>query len=95
MELYEDFLKQESEEFRRDSNRKNRDERDYDLQLKGGTSSVTHASKKSSSSYKERRHKERGHKERSREDKKEFKRHEHSRSHWRTETEPGRRHSKY
>lgn len=90
MELYEDFLKQESEEFRHNSDRKNREERDYDLQLKVGTSSVTDASKKSSSSYKER-----SHKERSRKDKREFRRHEHSRSHRRTETEPGRRHSKY
>lgn len=90
MELYEDFLKEESEEFRRKSNRRNHEERDYDLQLKDGTSSVSHASRKSSSSYKER-----SHKERSRKDKKEFTRHEHSRSHRRTETEPGRRHSKY
>jgi hypothetical protein len=89
MELYEDFLKQESEEFRHDSDRKNHEECDYDLQQKDGTSTDTHASKKSSS------YKERSHKERSRKDKKEYKRHEHSRSHLRTETDPGRRHSKY
>jgi hypothetical protein len=90
MELYEDFLKQESEEFRRSSDRKHREERDYDLQLKGGSSSVTHALKKRSSPYKER-----SHKDRSRKDKRESRRHEHSRSHRRTETEPSRRHSKY
>lgn len=90
MELYEDFLKQESEEFRRNSDRKHHEERDYDLQLKDGTSSVTHALKRSSSTCKER-----SHRERRRKDKREFRRHEHSRSHRRTETEPGRRHSKY
>jgi len=90
MELYEDFLKQESEELRRNSDRKHREKHDYDLQLKDGTSSVTHALKKSSSPCKER-----SHKERSRKDKREFRRHEHSRSHRRTETEPARRYSRY
>ena len=84
MELYEDFLKQGSEEFRRNSDRKHREECDYGLQLNDATSSVTHALKSSSPC-----------KERSRKDKREFRRHEHSRSHRRTETELERRHSKY
>jgi len=90
MEFYEDFLKQESEEFRRNSDRKHCEERDYGLQLKDGMSSVIHALERSSSPCKER-----SHRERSRKDKREFRRHEHSRSHRRTETEPARRHSKY
>ena len=90
MELYECYLKQESEEFRCNSDRKHREKHDYGLQLKDGTPSVIHALKKSSSLCNER-----SYKERSRRDKREFRRREHSRSHRRTETESGRRYSKY
>jgi hypothetical protein len=82
MELYEDFLKQENEEFRIDADKKSHKECDFDHDLLDSetTSIVAHASKKNSVQYKER----------NRHDQKEFKKHGHSRSVYRTETESGR-----
>lgn len=82
MELYDDFLKQEDEEFRSDTDKKSHKEYDfdYDLHGSGSTSIVARTSKKNAFRYKER----------NREDQKEFKRHGHSRSLYRTETEPER-----
>lgn len=87
MELHEDFLKQENEEFRSDTDRKSHKEYDFDHDLldSESTSIVARSSKKSALQYKER----------NREDQKEFKRHGHSRSLYRTQTEPGRSHLKH
>jgi hypothetical protein len=74
MELYEDFLKQESEEFRSDTKVRNYEENNCNPDLKDGVSSmnVACASKKNVSLYKEE----------SREDQEESKRHKRSRSPW-------------
>jgi hypothetical protein len=83
MELYEDFLKQENEVFRGDTDKKSHTEFDVDrnLQDNESTSIVDHTSKKNALKYEEG----------IRQNQKEFKRHEHSRSLYRTETESGRR----
>jgi hypothetical protein len=83
MELYEDFLKQENEEFGSDTNRKSRKTYDHDPKRKESMSpsSIAHASEKNAL-----------HKERSRVDQ-EIKRHERSGPSW--ETEPGRSHMKH
>jgi hypothetical protein len=87
MELYEDFLKQENEELRVDADKKSHKECDFDRDLLDceSTSFVAHASKNNSLQYKER----------NRHDRKEVKKHGHSRSAYRTETEPGRSNLKH
>ncbi|XP_033611594.1 U11/U12 small nuclear ribonucleoprotein 48 kDa protein isoform X2 [Cryptotermes secundus] len=87
MELYEDFLKQENEEFKFDTARKSRKEYDIDHDLldSESTSIVACSSKKDSLRYKER----------TRDDQKDFKRHGHSQSLYRTQTKPGRSHLKH